>query len=520
MPTVRTILPQNILQAPVLRVAAYCRVSTDSTDQQHSFGVQTEYYERLIGENPLWTLADIYADEGITGTSMKRRTEFNRMIADCKRGKIDRILTKSVSRFARNTVDCLETVRMLSGLGISILFEKEQIDTAKMSSEVILGMMSTQAQDESSSISGNMRWSYEKRMKSGSFSGCRPPYGYTLTCGTLVIEESEALVVRTIFRMYLDGSSIRTIVTYLNGHDIPRNGREEKWSRTTIRYILSNERYVGDALLQKYYTTDTLPHRIVKNRGERTSYYVENNHPPIISKSDFEQVQKMLQRKPVSDVKPKAFFSGLLVCPDCGNSFCRIVTENNTYWKCGHRHRGDTACSCIHLNEANLQAACDRALVTLFRNQEEMLRSLIAGLERLHERANHTQTRIYEIDSTMQVLRRQIHTLSSLQAQGILDAADFADQTRILNQRVSALRAERQQILTYEESDDTLEELYTLYDSLQDADEQTCLENEAFRRELIKKIFVRSETDIDIVLLGGLILPERLPLLKKRCKRS
>lgn len=153
MPTVRTILPQNTLQAPVLRVAAYCRVSTDSTDQQHSFGVQTEYYERLIGENPLWTLADIYADEGITGTSMKRRTEFNRMIADCKRGKIDRILTKSVSRFARNTVDCLETVRMLSGLGISILFEKEQIDTAKMSSEVILGMMSTQAQDESSSIS-------------------------------------------------------------------------------------------------------------------------------------------------------------------------------------------------------------------------------------------------------------------------------------------------------------------------------------------------------------------------------
>lgn len=183
---------------------------------------------------------------------------------------------------------------------------------------------------------------------------------------------------------------------------------------------------------------------------------------------------------------------------------------------CGHRHRGDTACSCIHLNEANLQAACDRALVTLFRNQEEILRSLIAGLERLHERVNHTQTRIYEIDSAMQVLRRQIHTLSSLQAQGILDAADFADQTRILNQRVSALRAERQQILTYEESDDTMEELYALSDTLQDADE----EDKALRLELIKKIYVRSETDIDIVLPGGLILPERLPLLKKRCKRS
>ena len=168
MPTIRTIRPQQKNnEVPILRVAAYCRVSSDSDDQMHSFSVQTEYYKKLIGENPLWTLADIYADEGITGTSRKKRDEFNRMLADCKRGRVDRILTKSVSRFARNTVDCLDTVRMLSGLGISVLFEKEQIDTAKMSSEVILGMISTQAQDESVSISGNMKWSYEKRMKNG-----------------------------------------------------------------------------------------------------------------------------------------------------------------------------------------------------------------------------------------------------------------------------------------------------------------------------------------------------------------
>ena len=164
MPTIRTILPQQKNNdVPLLRVAAYCRVSSDSEDQMHSCGVQTEYYKKLIGENPLWTLADIYADEGITGISRKKRDEFNRMLADCKRGRIDRILTKSVSRFARNTVDCLDTVRMLSGLGISVLFEKEQIDTAKMSSEVILGMISTQAQDESVSISGNMKWSGAKR---------------------------------------------------------------------------------------------------------------------------------------------------------------------------------------------------------------------------------------------------------------------------------------------------------------------------------------------------------------------
>ena len=192
MPTVRTILPQKTNEVPILRVAAYCRVSSDSEDQQHSFGAQTEYYTKLIDENPFWTLADIYADEGISGTSLKHREEFKRMIDDCKRGKIDRVLTKSVSRFARNTVDCLEHVRLLSSLGISILFEKEQIDTAKMPSEVILAFMSAQAQDESTSISGNLRWSYEKRMKNGSFVGCGAPFGYRLVSGGLVIHEEEA----------------------------------------------------------------------------------------------------------------------------------------------------------------------------------------------------------------------------------------------------------------------------------------------------------------------------------------
>ena len=177
MPTIRTILPQKKEEEKkLLCVAAYCRVSSDSDDQMHSFAAQTQYYKKLIGENPLWTLADIYADEGITGTSMNHRDEFKRMIADCKKGKIDRVLTKSVSRFARNTTDCLATVRLLTGLGVSVLFEKENIDTAAMSSEVLLAMMSMQAQDESASISGNMLWSYEKRMKNGTFVGTKAPY--------------------------------------------------------------------------------------------------------------------------------------------------------------------------------------------------------------------------------------------------------------------------------------------------------------------------------------------------------
>ena len=177
MPTVKTLLPQKQAEECLIRVAAYCRVSSDSTEQKDSFSAQVEYYTGLIGGNPCWKLVDIYADEGVTGMSMKKRDDFNRMIADCQRGKIDRIITKSVSRFARNTVECLDMVRKLSQLGISILFEKEQIDTSKMSSEFLLALAGVQAQDESVSISGNMRWSCEKRIRNGDLVGSAA-FGY------------------------------------------------------------------------------------------------------------------------------------------------------------------------------------------------------------------------------------------------------------------------------------------------------------------------------------------------------
>ena len=249
MPTVKTLLPQKQADVQLIRVAAYCRVSSDSTEQKESFAAQVEYYTGLIGGNPFWTLADIYADEGVTGTSMRKRDDFNRMIADCRRGKIDRIITKSVSRFARNTVECLDTVRKLSKIGVSVLFEKEQIDTSKMSSEFLLALAGVQAQDESVSISGNMRWSYEKRMKEGDFIGCKSPIGYSLIKGSLIINESEAEIVRMIYDMFLSGVSKPRIVQYLNEHSVPhRNTRI--WNTASLNYILNNERYVGVAKRQ------------------------------------------------------------------------------------------------------------------------------------------------------------------------------------------------------------------------------------------------------------------------------
>ena len=297
MATVKTLIPKKETEEKRIRVAAYCRVSTDSADQKDSFDAQVEYYTSYIGENPDWTLADIYADQGITGTSMTNRDEFNRMIADCRRGKIDRIITKSVSRFARNTVDCLDTVRQLSEFGISILFQKEQIDTSKMSSEFLLALTGVQAQDESVSISGNMRWSYEKRMKSGDFITCRAPYGYDLVNGTLVINETEAQVVKEIFEMFLLGISKPNIAKYLNSHGILPKHEKVPWSAVTVGYILRNERYIGDALLQKKFTTDTFPYVKRRNNGERRMYYVENSHPPIISREKFEAAKEVQRQR-------------------------------------------------------------------------------------------------------------------------------------------------------------------------------------------------------------------------------
>jgi len=258
-----------------LRMAAYCRVSGDSMDQQNSYAAQMKHYTEYISSNPEWALVDIYADEGLTGTEANQREEFQRMLADCRRGKIDRILCKSVSRFARNTSDCLTATRLLQSLGVTVLFEKESLDTAEMSSEFMLTMQGMAAQDESMSISRNVRWSYQKRMKEGTFLTCNAPFGYRLAGGSaLEVVPEEAAVVRRIFAMYLAGLGRQKICDALNAGQAGGH----RWQAESLRCILENEKYVGDSLVQKSYTTDTLPFRMYRNRGERPQYYVEHSH--------------------------------------------------------------------------------------------------------------------------------------------------------------------------------------------------------------------------------------------------
>ena len=251
-----------------LRLAPYCRVSSDSTDQLHSFAAQIRYYSDYAKKHPEYQLVDIYADEGITGTEMKKRDELNRLIADCRKGKVDRIIVKSVSRLARNTEELLVLLRMCKEIGVSVYFEEQGIDTEKLNMEMIVTFPGMAAQQESVNISGNLRWSYQKRMQSGDFNCTCPAYGFDLKDGQMTVNETEAAVIRRIFDLYLQGYGTLAIAKMLNEDGIPRKHGYEKWLPSSINYVLNNERYMGDALLQKSYTTETLPFRKMKNEQQ------------------------------------------------------------------------------------------------------------------------------------------------------------------------------------------------------------------------------------------------------------
>ena len=341
-----------------IRLAAYCRVSSDSEDQLHSFAAQIRYYKDYERKHPQYKLVDIYADEGITGTCMDKRDDLHRLIRDCKRGLIDRIIVKSVSRFARNTQELLSTIRFLKDIGVSVYFEEQGIDTDKLNSEMIVTFPGMAAQQESESISGNMRWSYKKRMESGEFNCCAPAYGFDLVDGSLVINEAEAAVVRRIFSMYLQGYGKQAIANKLNEESVPRRHGIRTWYAFGIDYMLNNERYMGDALLQKKYTTDTLPFKKVKNRGERPKYYVENANPAIVSRETYAAVQELQKsrQKNMSGKKTSYPLTGMLRCPDCGRTYRRQLVRGKAYWMCSGRASGATICFSQRMSESDVYA--------------------------------------------------------------------------------------------------------------------------------------------------------------------
>ena len=369
-------------EKPKLRVAAYCRVSTDSNEQLESLETQIKHYETTIKANPEWECIGIYFDEGISATNTKRREGFKEMVADALAGKIDLIVTKSVSRFARNTVDSLVTIRKLKENGVECFFEKEGIYTFDGKGELLITIMSSLAQEESRSISENVTWGQRKRFSDGKVS---MPYkrflGYEKgEDGLPVVNEEEAAVVRLIYRLFLEGKTSVGIGKYLEGLNIPSPSGLCKWSKTTVDSILTNEKYKGDALLQKKFTVDFLQKKMKANEGEVPQYYVEGSHPAIVEPDEWAQVQtEFARRKQLGRAySGKSVLSTKLVCADCGGYYGQKVWHSTdryrkVIWQCNNKFESEKKCGTPALDADTIQAMFIKAYNRLMQNQKKVI---------------------------------------------------------------------------------------------------------------------------------------------------
>lgn len=505
-----------------LRVAAYCRVSTEQEEQQNSYQVQISYYTDLINKKKEWTLAGIFADEGISGTQTKKRTEFNRMIRMCKNKKIDLVITKSISRFARNTVDCLEYVRQLKDLGIGVIFEKENINTLTMTSEFMIALYGSFAQAESESISKNVSWGKEKAYREGKVAF---QYKYLLGYkkgedGKPEIVPEEAETVRMIYAMFLDGYSMTDIANRLMELNRCTALGSEKWNSGIVRNILRNEKYVGDALLQKTYTVDCISHKVVKNNGERPMYLVTDHHTPIIDRDTYNRVQQELARRSSKrkvshkTITEQGKYSGkyalteLLICGKCGTPYRRTTWTSRgkklIVWRCISRlEHGKKYCpDSPTIKEEQLHKAIIRAINNYYSCRDDIARILKANIGSVLECQG--QEEILAIEKRLKEIDQARNDLVGLIATGGCDEdkldSEFAKlyaEEQSLSERLALLKAQNQ---TTAETQEKLDKIMELIDNEK-------FELETFDNVLIRKLIecvkVLSKNEILVIFKGG-----------------
>lgn len=389
-----TVIPSTIpLHMPITpqarrKVAGYARVSTDQDEQSTSYEAQLDYYTKFIRSHSDWDFVGLYADEGISGLNTKRRDGFNAMIADALAGKISLIVTKSVSRFARNTVDSLTTIRTLKAHGIEVFFEKENIWTFDSKGELLITLMSSLAQEESRSISENVTWGQRKRMQDGKVSFAYSRFlGYRKgEDGKPEVVPEEAEVVRRIYRMFMEGMTIDRIAKALTREGIPTPAGRTKWQKKTVESILLNEKYKGEALLQKVFTVDFLTKKVKKNEGEVPQYYVKGSHPGIISPEEWQLVQDEMKRRKAKEGYHHGLspFAGKIFCGECGAAYGPKVWHSNdpyrkVIWRCNEKYHkkgknGEAGehCTTPHLTEEEIKATFCRALGELVEDRDRL----------------------------------------------------------------------------------------------------------------------------------------------------
>lgn len=467
---------------PKLRVAAYCRVSTDSDEQATSYEAQVEHYTEYIQKNPDWEFAGIYADDGISGTNTKRRDEFNRMIDDCKAGKIDMIITKSISRFARNTLDCLKYIRQLKDMNIPVLFEKESINTMDAKGEVLITIMASLAQQESQSLSQNVKLGLQYRYQQGKVQINHNRFlGYTKdTDGNLVIDPEQAEVVKRIYREYLEGFSMDKIAAGLERDGILTGAGGTRWHTSTINKILRNEKYIGDALLQKTYTTDFLNKTRVKNNGLMPQYYVEGNHEAIIPKEIYMRVQEELVRRRVvktsANGKKRSYscnhcFSQIVICGECGELFRRIHWNNrgckSIVWRCISRLESTgLECHARTVNEAVLENVVLSAINELLgdkpgyqeqlqQNIAEAIRSSSTATDEIDEKLAALQQELLQKANNKEsydAVADEILRLRDLKQQSTMDTSARDEQIRRINELQDFIRHQPTHLTEFDET--------------------------------------------------------------------
>ncbi len=441
IPATRNMHTKTANTAKVKRkVAAYARVSTDSEEQLTSYEAQVDYYTKYIRSNPEWEFAGVYTDEGISATNTKHRDGFNHMIADALAGKIDLIVTKSVSRFARNTVDSLTTIRKLKEHGCECYFEKESIYTFDSKGELLITIMSSLAQEESRSISENVTWGQRKRFSDGKVS---MPYGQFLGYrkgkdGLPEIVPEEAEIVRRIYRLFIEGKTPHAIAKLLTEEGVPTPGNRTVWQKATVESILTNEKYKGAALLQKKFTVDFLTKKQKVNEGEVPQYYVEESHPAIIDPAEWEQVQTELsiRKKRGHRSRTESPFSGKIFCGDCGALYgAKVWHSTDKYrrviWQCNEKFTGADRCKTPHLTEAEMQEAFLIALNGYFADRD----AIIAELRHIQKCMTDTDF----IDEDIRGLEQELSLLTDMIRQCIMENASGNTSENEYTERHSAL---------------------------------------------------------------------------------
>ncbi|WP_353095740.1 recombinase family protein [Tissierella praeacuta] len=518
----------------VLRVAAYCRVSTTLEQQEGSYEAQVSYYTEKIKNNPNWKNAGIYADDGKSATNTKKRDDFNAMIEDCMAGKIDMVLTKSVSRFARNTVDSLQTIRKLKEKNIAVYFEKENINTLDGTGELLITILSSQAQEESRNLSENTKWGITRRFENGIISINHKKFmGYTKDeDGELVIVPEEAEIVKRIYRMYLEGSSILEITRALEADEIKTATGKDTWHPGVIEKMLVNEKYMGDALLQKTYTVDFLTKKRVKNNGIVPQYYIEDNHEAIIPKELFYKVQEekarraslnksAVTRKANKAKKEKSKFSSkyalteILVCAECGHPYRRQVWskygQKSAVWRCENRLKNGAKATCKHsptLKEEPLHDIIMTAINSVVENNGDFIGAFRENVIRVIG-GYSTKDIPTEYDEKIESLQKEMLTLIEENAKQGAVAEDFDDEYKRISEQINELKKAKLRLVQEKKQAESYEERLAEMDStLKTVRPQVREFDEELVRRLIKTIKVNKGERLEIQFESGIVMEQ------------